>query len=251
MTPKRLSLKLGATVLVVSVGYALAIGGCGRGPVQNTAAHKIADALPQILGPAAHYDVQVDGDSLALSRGRARHVHIDGVDVQLTPSAIVDTLHLDAQDLSFDTAARQLQHVGRVDFTGTMSQAHLNQYLAQTKTGIPGLVVTLRQSDVEARVPVTLLGLHTTAALSGTLQPSAESADKLDFITRGAQVGVVPLPAGLVRLAIDEINPLIDLSGVRVPISLTQVDVVNEQIVVRGTAQLKANDPALSPGTGR
>lgn len=250
MTQKRRTSNIALAVAALLGVWGLS-GGCGRRPVQTTAAHKIADALPQILGPAAHYDVQVEGDPMALSRGRARKVHIDGVDVQLTPRATIDALHLDAQDLSFDMAARRLEHVGRVDFTGTMSQAHLTQYLAQARTDVPGLTVTLRQSDVEARVPVSFLGLHTTAALSGTLQPSETAANKLDFVTRGAQVGVVPLPAGLVRFAINEINPLIDLSGVRVPISVTRVDVVNEQIVVRGTAQLKDNEPAAMPETRR
>ena len=214
-----------------------ALWGCGH-PVQETAAHKIADALPSVLGPAAHYDVQVDGDPFALARGRARGVHIQGLDVQVSPKITLDTLNADAEDISFDTKTRRLSHVGVTRFTATMDQAHLTAYLAQSKPLLPGLVVTLQDSDVEARVPVTFLGLHTTAALAGTFAPNADDPSRLDFVTRGAQIGVVPLPAGLVRLAVDTLNPVISLTGLKAPLTITGSGVEHGRLVLQGTADL-------------
>lgn len=68
--------------------------------MQETAAHKIADVLPSMLGPAAHHDVQVEGDPFALSRGRARAVHIQGQNVQIAPGITLDTLDAEARDVS-------------------------------------------------------------------------------------------------------------------------------------------------------
>ncbi len=214
-----------------------ALWGCGH-PVQETAAHKIADALPSVLGPAARYDVQVDGDPFALARGRARGVHIQGQDVQLSPRITLDTLNADADDVSFDTKTRRLSHVGATRFTATMDQGHLTSYLAQSKPLLPGLVVTLRPSDVEARVPVTFLGLHTVAALAGTFVPNAADPSRLDFVTRGAQVGGVPLPTGLVNLAADEINPVVSLAGLKAPLTITRADVDNGRLTLQGSADL-------------
>lgn len=225
----------------LSLLTALAAGaifwGCGH-PVQETAAHKIADALPLVLGPAARYDVQVDGDPFALARGRARGVHIQGQDVQLSPKITLDTLNADAADVSFDTKTRRLSHVGTTRFTATMDQGHLTSYLAQSKPLLPGLVVTLRPSDVEARVPVTFLGLHTTAALSGTFAPNAADPSRLDFVTHGAQVGSVPLPAGLVNLALDALNPVISLAGLKAPLTITGAGVENGRLTLQGSADL-------------
>jgi hypothetical protein len=215
----------------------VALWGCGH-PVQETAAHKIADALPSVLGPAAHYDVQVDGDPFALARGRARGVHIQGQDVQISPKITLDTLNADAADVSFDTRTRRLSHVGATRFTATMSQGHLTDYLAQSKPLLPGLIVTLRPSDVEARVPVTFLGLHTTAALSGTFAPDAADPSRLDFITHGAQVGIVPLPAGLLNLAVDQLNPVVSLAGLKAPLTITRAGVDNGRLTLQGSAGL-------------
>ena len=224
-----------------SLFAALAVGpalcGCGR-PVQETAAHKIADVLPTVLGPAARYDVQVDGDPFALARGRARAVHIQGQEVQLSPRLTLDTLNADADDVSFDTKTRRLSHVGITRFTATLDQTHLTRYLAQSKPLLPGLIVTLQPSDVEARVPVTFLGIHTTASLTGTFAPDNADPRRLDLVTHGAQIGLVPLPAGLVNLALGEINPVISLTNMKAPLTITDAGVEDSHLKLQGTADL-------------
>lgn len=211
--------------------------GCGH-PVQETAAHKIANVLPSVLGPAAHYDVQVDGDPFALSRGRARAVHIQGQQVQLSPRLTLDTLDADARDVSFNRDTRRLEHIGQTNFTATLGQAHLDAYLAHVKPLLPNLSVTLRSDDVEARVPVTFLGLQTMADLTGTLAPNADEPDKLDFTTNGVHVGMVPLPSALVNLALSLLNPVVDLSSVKVPLTVTNTSILNGQLTISGNVNL-------------
>ena len=222
---------------LVSAVAVLTLAGCAH-PVQQTAAHKIADALPRVIGPAAHYDVQVDGDPFALARGRARGVHIQGQSVQLSPILTVDTLNADAEDVSFDRATKKLSHVGQTRFTATLGQNNLDTYLSGSKPLLPGLVVILRHSDVTATVPVTFLGYRTTAALAGTVRPSAVDPTRLDFVAGGAQIGVVPLPAALINLALDQLNPVITLAGLRVPLTVTQAQIVDSRLVLGGTADL-------------
>lgn len=108
-----------------------ALAGCQS--AQTTAAHKIADALPRSIGPAAHYDVQVEGDTLALTRGRARRIHVVGQEVQVAPDTTLDVLDIDAHDVSFDTDAKKINKVGRAAFRGTVGQQNLTEYLAHRR----------------------------------------------------------------------------------------------------------------------
>ena len=232
---------LGRGGLLLLAGAAFLVG-CGH-PVQETAAHKIADVLPSVLGPAAHYDVQVDGDPFALARGRARAVHVQGQDVQLSPSLTLDTLHADVQDVSFDTKTRTLSHLGQTAFTASLGQDNLSRYLAQSKPLLPGLVVSLQPDTLEARVPVSALGLQTTAQLSGSLRPDPADPRRLDFVADAAQVGSVPVPSSLVNLALDSVNPLLDLSGLKAPLTVTEAKVQNRQLVLSGTADLSGLVP--------
>ena len=223
--------------VLVAFAVGAALWGCGH-PAQETAAHKIADALPSVLGPADHYDVQVDADPFALARGRAHGVHIQGQNVQVSPKLTLDTLNADAADVSFDTSTRRLSHVGSTQFQATLSQPNLTRYLAQSKPFLPGLVVTLRPSDIEAQVPVTFLGLHTVAALEGAFVPNLSDPSRLDFVTHGAQVGGIPLPAGLVNLAVDTLNPVISLTGLKAPLTITRVGFQDGRLMLQGSANL-------------
>lgn len=218
-------------------GLAVAATGCGSLSPQTIAAHKIADALPRMLGPAAHYDVKVGGDALALTRGHARGVHVDGRDVQLMPAITVDTLRFDASDVSFDTKAKRLQKVGRVEFVGAVGQEHLTAYLAQAKP-LPGLRVTLRRSDVQVQVPVAAGPIHTSVTLFGMPAPAGPEGKAISFVVDRARLSIVPIPAGLVNLALNKVNPIVDLSAVKVPLSVQRTDVQDGMLVLRGTAQI-------------
>ena len=225
-----------------AVGTVLVFAGCGH-PVQETAAHKIADRLPSVLGPAVRYDVQVDADPFALARGRARAVHVQGVGVQLSPSLTLDTLSADVSDVSFDTKTQKLSHLGQTSFTASLSQASLTRYLAGTKPRLPGLEVTLLPDAVEARVPVSAFGVQTVAALSGSLRPNPNDPQRLDFVASGAQLGRVPVPAALVNLALDAVNPLLDLSGLKAPLTVTDAKISSAKLVLSGTANLSGLVP--------
>ena len=124
-----------------------------------------------------------------------------------------------------------------------MGQDNLSRYLAQSKPLLPGLVVTLLPNTLEAQVPVSALGLQTTAELSGTLRPDASDPSKLDFVADQAQIGRVPVPASLVNIALDTVNPLLDLSSFKAPLAVTDTKVQNSRLTLTGTANLSGLVP--------
>ncbi len=212
--------------------------GCGVGrSAQTIVAHKIADALPQALGPAAHYDVQVSGDALGLARGRARGVLIQGQDVQMTPAVTLDALTLNARDIVFDAKSRQVQSIGSASFAASLGQAHLTEYLLRVR---PNLSVTLGADDMTATLPVAFGPVHTTVAVRGTLTPTTPGASTLDFVADRGRLGVLPVPAFAVNAALAAVNPILDLSRVKAPVGVQSADVVGGLLTIRGTAQLDA-----------
>jgi len=224
--------------LAVIAPLCLLGAGCGVGQsAQTLVAHKIADALPQAIGPAAHYDVQVSGDALGLARGRARGVEIHGQDVQMTPAVTLDALTLQARNIVFDTKSRQVRSIADSAFAASLGQAHLTQYLAQVR---PELTVTLGSDNLQATLPVSVGPVHTLVAVRGTLVPNAPGAATLDFVADRARLGFLPVPAFAVNAALEAVNPVLDLSRVKVPIAVQSADVEGGMLTIRGTAQLDA-----------
>jgi len=224
--------------LAIVLPACLALAGCGVGQsVQTIVAHKIADALPQALGPASHYYVRVSGNALGLARGRAHGVFIYGQDVQLTPAVTLDTLTLNARDIVFDAKSRQVQSIGSASFAASLGQAHLTEYLLQAR---PNLTVTLGASDLQATLPVSVGPLQTTVSVRGTLVPTAPGASTLNFVADRARLGVLPVPAFAVNAALEAVNPILDLSRVKVPVGVQSADVEGGMLTIRGTARLDA-----------
>lgn len=224
----------------IAVLIAIAGAGCTGTNPRRIAAEKIAEALPTVIGPAKHYDVDVEGNAFSLARGHASRVTIDGQDVRVAPSLTMNELHIDAQDLALDTKTRKVRHAGHVAFTGVVGQIRLDDYLAGMKSGIKGLSVKIRWTDVDASVPVTALGMTTTVRVDGTLAPSSAGPDKLDFVPEGGAIGAVPVPTRLVRIAMDRMNPVLDLGGLKFPVAVESARVDNGRIYVIGTATLTA-----------
>jgi hypothetical protein len=234
-------LKMRAALLAAAafdIAAVCTIAGCGSGSPQTIAAHKIADRLPKIIGSARHYDVEVDGDPFALGRGRAKRIVIDGQSVEMASGLTMDRLTIEADDVSFDVKKRTLEHIGRVSFKARLGQINLDKYIARIKPDMPGLSIKLQWDDMDVAVPVKVASITTTARVSGTLSANRSGPDKLDFTADKASIGIVPLPAKLVNIAIDHVNPVLDLSGVRFPISISGAYVDRGSIILRGTATI-------------
>ena len=89
--------------------------------------------------------------------------------------------------------------------------------------------------------------LHTTATVYGNLTPTRPGAATLNFVADKARLSFVPVPAFLVNRALDAVNPIVDLSGLKVPVALQSVDVQNGALVLRGTANLDALTAPKAP----
>jgi len=214
------------------------VAGCVGSSPQKTVAHRIANVLPRWIGPAEHYDVKVDGDTFALGRGHVRRVQIDGSNVQLSSTVSMDRITIDAHDVSFDRKARKIHRIVDVSFVGQVGQDDIDHYLTKARPDLSDVSVRLRGDDVQVSTPITVRGYTTTVSVSGTLRPNANAADKLDFVANGGNIGVVPVPARLMNVAIDEINPVLDLSRLRFPVSVKSVEIRNGTASVRGTTTI-------------
>ena len=215
------------------------IAGCSSLSSQTIAEHKIADDLPSALGPAQNYQVHIDGDAFALTRGRARRVTVKGIEVRVSPSLTLDTLDFIADDVSFDKAQKRLDHVGSVTFVGTIGERNLTEYL-DASSPQRTYTVRLRQSDVQAILPLRYGPLHTSASVAGTLAPETFAGNMLDFTADSARLSILPVPAFLVNKELADINPVVDLSKAKVPISIQSTQVENGVLILRGTADLNA-----------
>jgi hypothetical protein len=226
--------RLFAPLLLLVLPLVVAAG-CGRG-VERIAERRVNALLPEVIGPADRYATRVRGDSPgALSRGRMRRVHVDGVGVRLSETLTVDTLVLDLDQVAVDLKARRLRGVERVTFRASVGEENLNRYLRAQRPDIPGLRVALGPSRATVHARPQLLGISTVpVSVDGAVTPRA-GGRFLDFIPNGAQVSIVPVPAPVLRYLSEKVNPVIDLTAVRIPVRVERVEIRSGTLLLGGS----------------
>jgi hypothetical protein len=214
------------------------LAGCGR-EVERAAERRVNGLLPALVGPADKYGTRVRGNPDALLRGRMRSVHIDGEGVRMTEELTLDTLTLDLTGVTVDVKAKRLSGIESVTFAATLGEGNLNRYVRARHPGIPGLQVALGQAGatVHAR-PEIFGGIAAPLAIEGVITPRA-GGGLLDFLPGGARVSVVPVPAPVLRYVAERLNPVLDLSTLRVPIRVEKAQIRQGALLLTGTV-----DPA-------
>ncbi len=223
---------------LVLLTLTLLLAGCGRN-VEQVAERQINGLLPTLVGPADKYATRVRGRPDALLRGRMRSVHIEGEGVGMAGELTLDTLILDLTGVSVDMNAKRLSGIESITFSATLGEENLNRYVRSRRPDIFGLQVALGRSGatVSAR-PEIFGGISAPIAVEGVMRPRP-GGSLLDFIPAGARVSVVPVPAPALRYLADRLNPVVDLSTLRVPVRVERAEIRQGALLLSGTV-----DPA-------
>lgn len=227
------------------------ISGCGRA-VERKAEDAVNAILPEYVGPAEKYQTRVRGGTTAIVRGRLRSVHVEGTQVRLMPQLTADTLVLDLDDVEVDTKARTLRSVGAIAFVAELGETNLRRYVDAQNFDIRDLRVSLANGAVRVTARPVLLGIPTVPfTVSGRLVVRGADGFALDFQPSRANVSVVPVPGILLDYLSEKLNPLLDLSTLRLPIHVREAQIERNRLVLRGTVRpddlLRAAQQAARP----
>ena len=224
------------------------LAGCGRS-VERVAERRVNALLPVFLGPAEKYSTRVRGKTGALTRGRLRSVHIVGTGVELSPELTLDTLTLDLTGVDVDTKAGNLRSVESVAFGATLGEVGLNRYLRARRPDVPGLRVDIRGSEVIVHAQPEVLELAAVPIrVRGTVTPRG-GGSTMDFTPGGANVSVVPIPTPVLGYLARRVNPIVDLSALRIPVRIERSDIRQGVLHLSGTVDPAALLRAGSAGS--
>ncbi len=221
-------------LILLTLACLVLTGGCGRS-VERMAERRLNPLLPAFLGPAEKYSTRVRGNPGALSRGRLRSVHIEGIGVQVSSELTLDTLTLDLKGVDVDTKAGSLRDVESIAFGATLGEAGLNRYLRARRPDVAGLRVEIGAADMTVHAQPEVLELASVPVrVRGTVAPHT-GGSLLDFTPGGARISVVPVPAPVLGYLARRVNPIVDLSTLRLPVRVERAEVRQGMLRLSGT----------------
>lgn len=214
--------------------------GCAR-PINRAAERRIRDALPDLIGPARQYRAHVENAPDQTIQGRLATVLIDGDDVELPTGLVVDRLHLELKGVEVDTARKAVRRVREAQFTITISQKTLDQFLVgEMPEGetIRNTRVALGNDAVTISAERVVLGVGVPFHLTGPLRVAGPQRVEIDP-TRLTVVGI-PISGLPLRFLKSRLESGVDLSRLAFPVQLTGVQTLPGQLTLRGTADVEA-----------
>ena len=203
--------------------------------------------LPRRVGPARRWDVKLDRAGSDLLRGRLSKVDVHGFDVRTQDGLGIPELDMTLQDVRLGLASRSLESVGKSEFTAGLGAAAITAFVKHR--GGPKLKdvrVKLERGEIMVGATPEVMGFGLPSEVSG--KPVLKGADAINFEASRLTVFGVRLPALAVEALERKINPVVDLSGLKVPVRVTDLRVQGDRLLAEGAALF---GPSRGRGVGR
>lgn len=222
---------------------AVLAAGCAGHFVANAIEKGISDRLPELIGPAKSYTVDVQGSTRQMMRGRMDQIVIRGKGVRMMPDLILDDLEVWLNDVVADPNTSTLKSVGDVQFDAVITQDALNGYLMHTRP--ESIRVTCLDQRMIVDAHPKLLRISTNVKLTGRLIPKGQ---RLNFIIDKLEVAGIGTPSIAADYVEGRINPVLDLGKMSLSPELKSVTVVPGAVRFSGTARIAGLDAQMRAG---
>jgi len=233
VSDKRRSRDLRQVLAVIAVALAVAAAGCTGRLVSRAVEDGIRDRLPDLIGPADSYAVEVHGSTRRMLRGRIGEIVVRGKGVWVSPDMCLDSIEVRMKDVSADPESLALKDVGEITFEAVASERSVNDYLALSRAD--EVEVELREGMVVAKARPKVLSVPAEVRLIGRLVARGE---KLDLRVDRLQVAGLSAPLTAARAFEDRINPVVELELAGFVPELRSATILPGAVRIAGTARL-------------
>lgn len=229
-------------LLVPAALIAAASLAAGCNSVPSAVGNQIAARLPAMLGPADHYEATVGGSIFDLARGKLSWVHIHGVNVALSPQMRAHDFTADATDIHADTRTQAIKGIGPTTFQVIMNQSDLDSYMRKARPDdyARGARILIGSNSLTYTSSVGFSLIRASFSVTGALTPVKSTPADLNFEPSRASLAHISVPEVLVRRAVAEVNPVVNLSKMTYPVAISTAHVENGALVITGSVNLSS-----------
>ena len=229
---RRIYRGMGALALLVA---SLLSAGCIDGIAQHKAEDEIAKLLPQYLGPADSYKVNVDGSASQLMHGHLKGVTIQGVNVRPQALPAMTRLEASVQDLDVDLKAYKILRSGPACFTGWVPNGELTRMVQGKFAHLEDVKISSGKGILSAAGKVTYLGLGVNGQVDATAS-----------VRQGTQIWMTPVKVQSLGVGVglpvwgrtklmEMVNPVYTVPASPLKIRLTSLQAEPGQLKISGT----------------
>lgn len=185
--------------------------------------------LPQYVGPAESYDVDIKG--LSVSAGTAESVIAVGERVRPEGAPVIDRLQLDLRGVVYDRSAEKLTQVEGALLTAVIKTPDLADFLESYRNVDEAEVVLRSPNEATLRIRPQIGNYSVPPGVTVDVTGSLVGDDtQLRFEVSEVSAAGIDISAIAASRLSDAVNPLADLENLPVKVEITSVVVAGETI---------------------
>jgi hypothetical protein len=225
-----------ASALALFVAIACGATGCSSRLLQGSVERRLRNRLATLIGPAQRYTVSISGtDDADLVLGRIRRLEVAGQNVRIGGKFLLQRFELRLEHLRYGGARTDLISVRESDLLVEFTEASLNEYLTAHHSR-SGVQARFESESVTLSSSIRFFGVPTPIQAMGRLE--IEGAKRIVLRAERVEAPNARL-AGPSKLLVErQLNPLVDMQELGVPVRLTDLQVLDGRIIIRGAADL-------------
>jgi hypothetical protein len=191
--------------------------------------------LPRHVGPAQKYQVRIGRDGNDLLRGRFGQVDVTGIDVKTSDGLVIPKMDLTLHDVQLNLLNRSLDSVGRSLFSLGVGEEAVSRFVQKRAgAGVRDVRVAFRNGQVVVNATPELLGFPLPSEVAG--KPVMNGLESIDFRASHLSVAGLRIPRFGVNMLEEKINPVVDLSGLKLPVQIRNFRIEGNRLVADGIA---------------
>ena len=209
----------------------------GCAPPTGWVEQELERRLPELVGPADLYDVQIEG--LRARSGEATRIVAVGERVQPEDAPVVDHFELDLHGVVFDRSEKRIERVDSARASARITALDLEAFL-EDQRNVRDARVTLRESDeATIRVRPELGGIALPRGVEVKLTGRLEAENgRIQFVVSDVEAAGLDLGSAAARRLSDLINPLVDFADSEIRLQITSVRTVEDAVLLDATGDL-------------
>ncbi|HSF47246.1 MAG TPA: LmeA family phospholipid-binding protein [Burkholderiales bacterium] len=213
-----------------AVAAVIALGACAS-VLENRVEQTLLSELPRLVGPAAHYHVQVTGVSRA--EGAVERVRAVGERVQRPKSPVLDRIEVELQGVRVARDEKKLVGLAGSEATVRVLASDVAQFLEQHRNLESVSVNFSAPEQIRVVARPVLMGIRLPeAALIRVWGRLVVHGPQLRLYVSESRLGGFPV-GRLPTYALEwVINPLVDLSALPVPAEITGVRIGDDTLLL-------------------
>lgn len=193
--------------------------------------------LPALVGPAKKYTVKIkDTGIMDLLSGTIKDLYMSAEQVLPKDCPQIESVKIHLSGIEFDLD--KIEKITGANFIIILSQDSINNYLPEKVKEYPDLRVELKDNNITVSTSKKIYGFALPIKVAGILE--AENQKRVNFRCNSLSVSGIPLPEFVRKNLEEKVNPLVDLTEMKIITNILGIKIMDNRLQVEGSASVNA-----------